>query len=127
MGSTARQTHYQQVHYLRTTVALADLGSVVKIGTLPAGARILTTQVYVETAFNAGTTNTLDIGNAGSASAYMAAATSLVGATGQKSAAPSGLNGVVAADTDVLATFGQSGTAATTGLASIVISYIPNQ
>lgn len=126
MGSTARQTHYQDVHFLRASVALADLGSAVRIGTLPAGARVLNTEVFIETAFNAGTTNVFDVGFAGTIGAFMPTGTALAGATGQKTSKPSALNGVIAADTDVIVTYSQTGTAATTGLATIILTYSPN-
>lgn len=127
MGSTARQTHYQDVHFLRATLALADLASgSAKIGSLPAGARVLNTDVFIETAFNAGTTNVFDVGFAGTIGAFLPTGTALAGATGQKTAKPSGLNGVIAADTDVIVTYSQTGTVATAGLATVIVAYSPN-
>lgn len=127
MGSTARQTHMQDVHFLRASIALADFGSgAVKIGSLPAGARVLNTDVFIETAFNAATTNLMDVGFTGQIGAFMAQGTTLAGATGQKTSKPSGLLGVIATDTDVIVTYSQSGTAATNGLATVIVAYAPN-
>lgn len=127
MGSTARQTHMQDVHFLRATVSLADMAAgTVKIGTLPAGARVLDTDGFIETAFNAGTTNVLDVGFAGQIGAFLPSATFLAGATGLKTAKPSALLGVIAVDTDVNITYSQTGTAATTGLATVIVQYSPN-
>jgi hypothetical protein len=127
MGSTARQTHMQDVHFLRASFALADLASgTLKIGTLPAGARVLNTDLFIETAFNAATTNVLDVGFAGTIGAFLPTGTAVAGTTGQKTSKPSALTGVIAADTDVNVTFSQTGTAATTGSASVVIQYAPN-
>jgi hypothetical protein len=62
-GTSARQFHTQQVHYLRTLFNYndADVASR-KIGTIPAGSNILRSNTVISTAFNAGTTNTLSVG-----------------------------------------------------------------
>lgn len=126
-GFSARQTHMQDVHYIRATVNLADLaaGNLV-IGKLPAGARVLRTTAFIEVAFNAATTNVMDVGFTGTIGAFLPTATVLAGATGQKTGTPSALNGVIAADTEVLVTYSQTGTAATVGTATIVVEYTPN-
>lgn len=63
-GTTARQYSQQMVHYLRKGITYADDGTTVDVGTIPAGSLILKplSGVYVNTAFNGATTNTLDIG-----------------------------------------------------------------
>lgn len=63
-GSTARQYSQQMVHYLRKGITYADDGTTVDVGTIPAGSLLLKplSGVYVNTAFNGATTNTLDIG-----------------------------------------------------------------
>lgn len=120
----ARHISQQQICYLRLGVTFADSGVVKTVGAIPAGAMILKpiSGVQVITAFNAGTTNTVDIGTAASgavlASAASLTATSFVGL--------SAATGVyrVAADTVLTATVTLSGTAATTGDAEIVIAYV---
>ena len=66
MPGPARELHTQQVHYLRKRVNYNDasIGSGVVMGTLPAGAMIVSQNVRVSTAFNAGTTNALNVGTA---------------------------------------------------------------
>lgn len=63
----ARQYHTDQLHYLRADISYTDNGSTVSLGWVPAGAVIVGGGVAVSTAFNGGTTNTVDIGfrNAG--------------------------------------------------------------
>lgn len=130
MGIPARQTHMQDTHFLRASLSLADLVAAstggVQIGTLPAGARVLRSHVFIETAFNAGTTNVLDVGTLAGPDQFIPTATALAGATGLKTLAPPALQGVIAADVAVLAIYSQTGTPATTGLATVIIEYAPN-
>lgn len=62
-----RQYHTDQVHYLRKAIAYTDNGTTVSLGWIPAGALVIEAGVNVDTAFNGGSTNTVDIGfrNAG--------------------------------------------------------------
>ena len=68
---TGKQYHTDQVHFLRKAITYADDGSTVSLGWLPARATVIDAGVVVETAFDGGTTNTLDIGfrNAGDGTA----------------------------------------------------------
>lgn len=113
---------------LRRTILLSDFAAqnnLVPIGALEAGTQPLSVAVYVETAFNAATTNTLDVGTAATPSGFAAAAGTLVGATGYKSGLTSTLTGIpLAADQVVYAKFAQSGTAATTGKVVIHMSFV---
>ena len=59
--STARVFSTQQVHYFRRRIIFSETGTLT-IGSIPAGAVVINAGVVVTTAFNAGTTNTLDIG-----------------------------------------------------------------
>ena len=69
---SAREFHTQQVHYLRKSVVFGDDGTAVTVGEIPAGATILKplSGVNVDTAFNAGTTNTLNIGTSADDNLY---------------------------------------------------------
>lgn len=121
MTGIARQSHEQQSHYIRATVNYNDvgIGSGVVIGTLPAGAVIVNTTVYCSTAFNAGTTNALQIGTAASGTQVSNDAAT----AGARNTVPA-LN--IAADQDIFVTYAQTGTAATAGKAVVVIQYAPN-
>jgi len=118
------------VGHIRRTVTLADATNPantngVPIGALEAGAIPLSVHVYVPTAFNAGTTNTLDVGVIGTVAGYAAAASTLVGATGFKPALTGTLSGKpLDADAVIYAKYGQTGTAATAGAAIVILTFV---
>jgi hypothetical protein len=126
-GSLARYNTPQQLTFHRRRITPADAGKTVLVGIVPPNAVILKAMsaVNVSTVFNAGTTNTIDIGVTGTANAF-GAALSLT-AVGQPA-----LNGTASfltpangQDTVVYATVNLTGTAATTGVADIVIVTVP--
>lgn len=122
MPGIARQYHTQQVHYLRKRVNYNDSGIAtgVVFGTLPAGAMIVDQDVRCVTAFNAATTNALNVGTtAGGTQLFTDAATA-----GARQ--PTIANLSFATDTDLYVQYAQSGTAATAGVADIVITFVPN-
>ncbi len=107
---------------LATNPAYATNG--VPICGLEEGAVPLHCHVTVQTAFNAATTNTLDVGTIDDADGFATAAGTLVGATGFKGNLTGALTGIpLAASRVVYAKFGQSGTAATTGKAIVILSF----
>lgn len=130
MSKPARQTHLQVTHTLRATLTLAALVAAgaagVQVDTLPDGARVLRSHIFVETAFNAATTNVLDVGTAADPDQFLPTATVLAGATGLKTVAPPALQGVIVGDTPVTAIYSYTGAAPTTGLATVIIEYAPN-
>lgn len=130
MGIPARQSHMQDMHYIRASMTVAELLAAstagVQIGTLPAGARVDHTDAYIETVFNAGTTNVLDVGMAADPDGLLPSATLIAGTLGQKTAKPTGQMGIVAVDTPVTVIYAPTGTAATTGLVTVVVYYAPN-
>jgi hypothetical protein len=122
MTGIARQTQLQVIHDLRKSVNFndANIGSGVVMGTLPKGAIITAVIVQCDTAFNAGTTNALQVGTAGGGTQVANdAATS-----GTRAATVPNL--VLSADQDIFVTYAQTGTAATAGHANIVIAYSCN-
>lgn len=122
-ATNARLYHTDQVHYLAKDFTYADDGSVLSLGYLPAGAVILKPMsgVAVHVAFNAGTTNVLDIGTAANDDLY---GTDL--ALGSIAFEPldEAVSMTVAADTLVTATVDLTGTAATTGSGTVIIAYV---
>lgn len=110
---------------ITATVAYTDT-SAVTIGTLPAGAQIISINIDVTTAFNAGTTNTVTVGKTGSAAAYVTSTS--VGSAGRASVATTGVYSAWANvgtnDVDyATVTFSQTGTAASAGAARVTIVY----
>jgi hypothetical protein len=128
-GNTGRQTQYQMVHTLRITVNYNDAGIANGVGKqwLPAGAIIVGTDAVIDTVFNAATTNVLTLGsNAASYDNIAAAADINEGATGlTQNIKPTGTAlGKLTAAAQVFAKYTQSGTAATTGKAYLIVKYV---
>lgn len=131
MATPARQYQQQMVHFLRKTVTYADNGIARTVGTIPAGSQIINviSGTFVTTAFNAGTTNTINIGTTANDDLY-----GTVEALGTKAfvvideaATATDVNTWIAANnTTITATVVLSGTAATAGSAEVIICYIPD-
>lgn len=129
MAGPARQLHTQQVHYIRKRVNWNDsnISTGVVCGTLPAGALLLYAAVRVNTAFNAATTNVLQMGTTATGGEILANAVVLGGATGFKTASSgTAFAAQFASDTDVYVSYTQTGTAATAGQGDLVVAYCPN-
>ena len=125
--AVGRLGHEQFVAFLRKTVNYNDtnIATGVKMGTLPIGAHIIQTSVHVRTVFNAATTNVLTAGT--NSTAYdnlINAAAVNEAALGYTSTPPNADIVYPTGDLDVFAKFTQSGTAATTGQADIVVTYV---
>lgn len=122
---TWRRNEHQTIHYLRRTIRSSDAG-LVKIGELSKGTLILypISGAHVTTAFNAATTNTLDIGIQGDEDLVMSAVS--IGTVGFKAADENVAGYVLTQDTPVYARFNQSGTAATAGSATVIVAFIPD-
>lgn len=130
-GSTARRNALQLVHYLRMEITYSDSGIASAVGKqwLPAGAVIIGTDVFINTTFNAQTTNVLTIGTNGTTANNMVASGDVDETTLAltQNIKPTGTALVpLAADVQVWAKYTQTGTAATAGDATIVVKYIPN-
>lgn len=126
-GGPGRRGHLQVVDVICQDITFNDTGAATGIATgkwLPAGGIILSTDVSVNTAFNAQTTNVLTIGLNGTTAnnivATVAATAGLV-----LNLAPTGTAlGKLTADTQVYVKYTQTGTAATTGNATFIIKYV---
>lgn len=125
MAQPGREFHLQAVHYLRKAISYSDTYPVT-VGVLPANAIVLRGGVAVKTAFNAATTNVLDIGTSGDDDGF---ATDLA----------LGTVGVIVADefatsndwfstaaVTVTCTYAQTGTAATAGAGYVWVEYLAN-
>lgn len=123
MAKPARQYHTQQVHYIHKAFTFADSGTQVEIGTVPNGATILKplSGIQVNTAFNAGTTNTVDIGTLTTEDLY---GTALAGGTVTFVPLDEAVSLTMTADTTIYVKYEQSGTAASAGAGVAVIAYV---
>lgn len=122
----AREYHTQQVHYLRKAFVFGDGGSTLTVGKLPAGAIVVGAGVIVAEAFNAGTTNTLDIGTSGDGNGFGSALslTTVGNIVWDDFATSDDLYST--ADSTITATVNLAGTAATAGAGYIYVQYIPD-
>jgi hypothetical protein len=133
LGTAARQDPRQVTNTLKMTVNFNDtgVGSGLKFShLLPNGAVITDVLVEVVTAFNAGTTNTLTVGtNAATYNNIMSAADGIgngSAALGTQVVLPTrgfGRSITNAADIQPFVMYTQTGAAATTGQAIVVIEY----
>ncbi len=105
-------------------------GTETVVATLPANSQIYQIAVDVTTAFDAGTTNTLDIGDGTTADKYAdalaAGAQARVLATSDVSQIGN-LIDIGTSDVDITVTYNQSGTAATAGAATVTVLYLQNR
>jgi len=130
MVTNARQYHQTMVHYLRKTITYADDGTEVTIGRIPAGSVILkpVSGVMVHTAFNAASTNVLDIGanggDTGAADDPDRWATDLALGTTTFVPLDEAVTNRVSQDTIITASVDLTGTAATTGAGYVWVEYI---
>jgi len=110
-------------------VGFAANGTTTTVATIPENSQILDIYVNVDTAFNAGTTNTFDIGD-GSTSDQFADALA-VGTQAQVRATSDvsqivNLKDVGSSGTNVVVTYNQTGTAASDGSAVVTVVYLQN-
>ena len=104
-------------------------GTETVVATLPANSQIYQIAVDVTTAFDAGTTNTFDIGDGSTADQYADAlavgSAARVLATSDVSQIPN-LIDIGSSDVNVTVTYNQTGTAATAGAATVTVLYLQN-
>ncbi len=110
------------------TIAFGDTSDKSLSIVIPANSQIVDIKVFVTTAFDAGTTNTLDIGIVGDSDLYVDNAA--VGTAGDAALGVTALvnewSDIGTTDVKLAAKYIQTGTAATAGAARIVVSYVQN-
>lgn len=116
-------------HMIKQVNFAAD-GTTTTIGTKPANTYVKSINIIVSTAFNAATTNTISVGVSGTATKYagatsVAAVGLVAGANGTSSGTLTNGKGLSTAEETLIATFNQSGTAATAGKALVVVELVP--
>lgn len=130
-----RELSTQQTHYWRFTVNFNDpsIGTSQLVAMLGRNAFIVNVMVEVVTAFNAATTNTLTVGTTSTSINELVASGDLPGngtsslSTGVTRVTRGFGRGLTAsADTGIYVKYAQTGTAATTGRAIVVIEAVPD-
>lgn len=114
------------VGHIRRTVTLGQngFGAGIPIGTLEAGAVPLRATVIINTAFNAGTTNVLSLGSTADDDGLITSTNAGAGSTGIKAGTGALLGVPLASDTTYYAKFSETGTAATTGKATMIVEFV---
>lgn len=125
----ARNNGAQGVQCMRAKINFNDGGiaSAIQIGTIPQNAFILDYDEYIETGFNAGTTNVLTLGTTqANANELVSSADLNEGATGDTAVVRGrGMALTAAGDVGIWAKYTQTGTAATAGIAHICLTWAP--
>lgn len=127
-GVDTRLMHWHGVHFMRKTVNYNDTDIASGVGFkhyLPSGARVLFTNVVIKTAFNAGTTNVLTVGQNASYNDFVASGDVDEASTGSNMVLR-GADVNISADVRPFIKYTQTGTAATAGVAEVIIVYVPN-
>lgn len=124
-GTSARQDPRQVSNTMRGTIAFnsAATGVFVPLGVIPKGAWVISAQLSVDTAFNAGTTNTINFGTSGTPTQFLSA---VAGGTVAVSAAATTALGKAAAaagDTVIGLVYNFTGTTPTAGSAEFLLEY----
>lgn len=127
-GIPARDISYGVSQYIYATFAYntpnVGTAATVAVGTLPAGSRVTRLVIYIDTAFNATTTNEMQIGVSGSAASFLPNGTVDMTATGAQEYPNLASVLIFTSDTTVYVEYDQTGTAATTGAGAVLIEYI---
>ena len=108
------------------TIAFGDTTDKSLSIVIPANSQIVDIKIFVTEAFDAGTTNTMDIGIVGNSDLYVDNAA--VGTAGDAALGVTALtqnwSDIGTSDVKLAAKYIQTGTAATAGAARIVVSYV---
>lgn len=129
MTKPARVLYGQQVHFLRRRISYNTTGVTTGVrfkNALPANCIITDILVRVGTAFNAGTTNVLTVGQNSSTYNDMVNAGDVDETAIASTRVTRGVGLSLTADVDVYVMYVQTGTAATAGAAEIIIAYVPD-
>lgn len=127
-GTDARQYAKALVHYRSKTVNYndTDIATGVSMGKIPTGSHILHCNVRVSTGFNSAGTNRLVVGT--NSSSYNNICTSTTAAASTTGGKQSVIGGALSftQDTDIYVKYSAAtGTAATAGVATVTVAYIP--
>ena len=129
VGTNVANTGFVLMAQSANIVYAAD-GTTTTIATLPANSQIFQITLDVTTAFDAGTTNTIDFGDGTTADKYAdaLAAGSLARVLATSDVSQIGnLIDIGTSDIQVVATYNQSGSAASAGAATATVLYLQNR
>lgn len=123
-GDVGQEYHTNQVHYRAIPITFADNGVAKTIVVTPPGAAVIRGGVVVSTAFNAGTSNVIDIGTSADPDGFATdLALGTIGVINADEMATTNDAYSTSAQT-ITATVALSGTAATAGAGIAWVEYI---
>ena len=126
-GTSARQDPRQVSNTMRGSITFASGGLVtavfIPLGVIPKGAWIIAAHLSIDTAFNAGTTNTVDLGTQGTPTQFIAAQAGATPGNFAAAASTLGKAAAAAADTIVGLRYNFTGAVPSTGAAEFMIEY----
>lgn len=123
-GTTARQYHTAQVHYLTKNITYSDNGSTLSLGYVPAGAVVINAGVIVTTAFNGNSSNVIDIGTAADTDGFASAISlATIGRILADDMATSNDLGAYASDTEMKCVVTATASASA-GAATVFVEYL---
>lgn len=124
-GTNAREYHTMQVHYLGVDFTYLHDGQTLSLGYVPAGGSVIRGGVVVSTAFNAGSTNVLDIGTSADPDGFATdLALGTIGVIAADEMATTNDAGPYTSDTEIVAVVDLTGTAASAGAGRAWVEYI---
>lgn len=126
-GTTAREYHTHQVHYVSKDFTFADRGNTLTIGYAPAGATVIRGGIVVSEVFNAGTNNRADLGTRADTDGFATLlALGTVGVIAADEMATTNDAGPFTVDTELVVVVDVTGTTPTTGKGRAWLEYILN-
>jgi len=130
-GSSARKPSGLQVAYLRKQVAYNsnfDSNRRLVVGVIPKRSQVLFTSVGIKTGFSAAGTRVLSVGTNGTtANNFVNASDTITEETANGYVFPRGARVAITQDVTVYAKLTTAGTAASAGLAEVVVAFVPPQ
>jgi hypothetical protein len=127
----ARNSGEQNMHFFRKRIQFADVTALtagLKIGRLPSRAFVTGVEVHTGTSFNAATTATISVGTTAATGTEICAAQDVKTTGYIRVASPTGAGLAVTAsgEVDVFLKFAQTGGSMTTGDATVIVHYMPD-
>jgi len=125
-GNQARQDSRQVSNTMRGSIAFNSAGATaifIPLGIIPKGAWVVAAHLSIDTAFNAGTTNTVDFGTQGTPTQFIAAQAGATPGNFAAAASAMGKPPAAAADTVIGLRYNFTGAAPSAGAAEFMLEF----
>lgn len=126
-GTPAQELGYKTPEILYKTFSydtpLVGTADTIAVGALPSGSRVLRIVVYIDTAFNAATTNDFQLGTSADPDAFVEVNDVDLTVTGAVEVTDRAAVATFSSDTIVYLQYDQTGTAASAGAGAVLVEY----